>query len=71
MPGASDEHAPLIKLANTRMPFGRYRGRLFIDLPEPYAVWFRGQGYRRANWERCWPPCTKSRPTDWRACCGP
>ncbi len=19
---------------------------------------------------RCWPPCTRSRPTDWRSCCG-
>lgn len=27
------------------MPFGKYRGRLLIDLSEPYVVWFRGQGY--------------------------
>ncbi len=23
-----------------KMPFGRYRGRRLIDLPEPYVVWF-------------------------------
>jgi uncharacterized protein len=44
-PAPAGEHAVLIKLANTRMPFGQHRGRLLIDLPEPYVVWFRGQGY--------------------------
>ena len=39
------EKAFLIKLANTRMPFGRYQGRYLVDLPEPYVVWFRGQGF--------------------------
>lgn len=33
------------KLAATRMPFGKYRGRLLVDLPEPYVVWFAGQGF--------------------------
>ncbi|WP_076489846.1 putative quorum-sensing-regulated virulence factor [Alkalispirochaeta americana] len=27
------EHEMLIKLANTRMPFGKYAGRLLVDLP--------------------------------------
>lgn len=35
----------LITLANTRMPFGKYKGRLLLDLPEPYIVWFKNQGY--------------------------
>jgi len=26
------------------MPFGRYKGRLLIDLPETYVVWFKKQG---------------------------
>ncbi|MEW6485335.1 MULTISPECIES: DUF3820 family protein [Tatumella] len=30
----------LIALANTRMPFGKYQGRLLIDLPEEYLLWF-------------------------------
>ncbi|UFS69057.1 DUF3820 family protein [Geomonas sp. RF6] len=35
----------LLKLARTRMPFGRYSGSLLIDLPEPYLVWFRQEGF--------------------------
>lgn len=35
----------LLKLANTRMPFGKYAGRLLIDLPEPYVVWFSRKGW--------------------------
>jgi uncharacterized protein (DUF3820 family) len=35
----------LTELATTRMPFGKYRGRYLIDLPEPYVVWFSRQGF--------------------------
>lgn len=35
----------LLELARTRMPFGKYAGRLLIDLPEPYVVWFAQQGF--------------------------
>lgn len=31
-------------LANSTMPFGKYKDVLFIDLPEPYVVWFYEQG---------------------------
>lgn len=27
------------------MPFGKYSGRLLIDLPEPYLVWFARKGF--------------------------
>lgn len=35
----------LVKLARTRMPFGKYAGVLLVDLPEPYLVWFRKEGF--------------------------
>ncbi|WP_372795025.1 DUF3820 family protein [Pontiella sp.] len=34
-----------LELAEARMPFGKYRGRLLIDLPEPYVVWFKQKGF--------------------------
>ena len=35
----------LMALASARMPFGKYQGRLLIDLPEPYVVWFANKGF--------------------------
>lgn len=34
----------LIKIANMKMPFGKYRGSALIDLPEHYVVWFYNNG---------------------------
>ena len=39
------DHDQLLELARMRMPFGKYSGRLLIDLPEPYIVWFAGKGF--------------------------
>jgi uncharacterized protein len=39
----------LLKLAKAKMPFGKYAGRLLIDLPEPYVVWFRQQGFPKGD----------------------
>ncbi len=39
------DHKDLLELARARMPFGKYEGRLLIDLPEPYVVWFSKQGF--------------------------
>ncbi len=30
----------LVEIANTAMPFGKYKGRAIIDLPEEYLLWF-------------------------------
>ena len=35
----------LLKLAKTRMPFGKYEGGLLIDLPRPYVIWFAKKGF--------------------------
>ena len=39
------DHAKLLELAAATMPFGKYRGRRLVDLPEPYVVWFAGKGF--------------------------
>jgi uncharacterized protein (DUF3820 family) len=38
------EKQNLIKLAQMRMPFGKYAGRYLIDLPEEYLLWFERKG---------------------------
>tara|TARA_R110002051_G_scaffold325867_1_gene432554 strand:- start:90431 stop:90676 length:246 start_codon:yes stop_codon:yes gene_type:complete len=35
----------LIELAHYKMPFGKYKGRYLVDLPEPYLIWFQQQGF--------------------------
>jgi uncharacterized protein (DUF3820 family) len=35
----------LIKLAHTKMPFGKYKDRYLIDLPEYYIVWYHNKGF--------------------------
>ena len=37
--------ANLQKIATLKMPFGKYKGRTLIELPEPYLVWFARQGF--------------------------
>ncbi|TYL42579.1 DUF3820 family protein [Dickeya chrysanthemi] len=38
------EKEDLLAIANTPMPFGKYKGRMLIDLPEEYLLWFARKG---------------------------
>ncbi len=40
-----NQREQLEELAKTKMPFGKYKGRLLHELPEPYLVWFSQQGF--------------------------
>ncbi len=48
-PPLSPDPKVLLQIARMPMPFGRYAGTRLIDLPEPYVVWFRNQGYPRGR----------------------
>ena len=39
----------LIKLAHTKMPYGKYKGRDLIDLPEYYVVWYHNKGFPKGK----------------------
>ena len=42
---AAGDPAEFAALASTKMPYGKYKGRLLIDLPERYVVWYAEQGF--------------------------
>lgn len=43
-----EEHL-LVKLANSKMPYGKYEGRYLIELPEHYLVWYRQKGFPKGR----------------------
>ena len=46
-PQFNSEH--LIKLANMRMPYGKFKGRYLVDLPEHYLVWYKQKGFPKGQ----------------------
>ncbi len=40
-----DNQHELVELAKMKMPFGKFKGRFLIQLPESYLVWFKQQGF--------------------------
>ena len=44
-----NDQKQLIKLAHTRMPFGKYEGWYLIDLPEYYVVWYNNKGFPKGE----------------------
>lgn len=39
----------LTALVERTMPFGKYTGRVLIDLPEPYLLWFTKKGFPKGE----------------------
>jgi uncharacterized protein (DUF3820 family) len=35
----------LTELVTMKMPYGRYKGLLLCDLPEPYLSWYHSKGF--------------------------
>ena len=38
-----------LQLANTKMPFGKYKSVFLIDLPEYYLIWYRNKGFPKGK----------------------
>ena len=39
----------LVKLANTKMPYGKFQGRYLVNLPEHYLVWYKQKGFPKGS----------------------
>lgn len=39
----------LIDVSKMRMPYGKYKGRFLIDLPEHYVVWYHNKGFPKGK----------------------
>ncbi len=39
----------LLELAAAKMPFGKYKNRYLIDLPEYYVIWYRNKGFPKGK----------------------
>ncbi|MFQ5559077.1 MAG: DUF3820 family protein [Nitrospinota bacterium] len=44
-----EERKVLSGLVTMEMPFGKYKGRLLCDIPEPYLVWFHQKGFPKGR----------------------
>jgi len=40
-----DRQQLMLDAVNQVMPFGKYKGRKLLELPEPYLVWFHQKGF--------------------------
>lgn len=43
------EKEDLVLLASYTMPFGKHAGRLLIDIPVPYLIWFKHKGFPKGQ----------------------
>ena len=45
----ANARADMEKLATLTLPFGKYKGRRIIDLPEDYLLWFKQKGFPKSE----------------------
>jgi Uncharacterized protein conserved in bacteria len=45
----TDNQQFLIDLSTAKMPFGKFKDRLLIDLPEYYVVWYHNKGFPKGK----------------------
>lgn len=43
------DHEFFVKMLQARMPFGKYKGRKIVELPEDYIMWFARKGFPEGN----------------------
>ena len=39
----------LLTLAHYKMPYGKFKDRLLVDLPEAYLLWFQRKGFPKGK----------------------
>ncbi len=39
----------MLELVRARMPFGKYKNVLLVDLPETYIMWFARKGFSKGK----------------------
>lgn len=44
-----DQKQFLLDLAKAKMPFGKYKDYLLVDVPEYYYVWYRQKGFPKGK----------------------
>ncbi len=45
----NDQKAFLEKLTRTKMPYGKYKDKNLLDLPEYYIVWLKNKGFPKGE----------------------
>lgn len=55
----------LIRLCQEYMPYGKYKGTMYCDLPISYLEWFPVKECPKVNWVCFSPPCTRLNSMDW------
>lgn len=43
------DQTKLIELAKAKMPYGKFKGRYLVDLPEHYIVWYKQKGFPKGK----------------------